>query len=140
MPCSSIQVYYFREPLGLICNMQKNIYFCWRSHNILNLSCQEQTCLVNIGFDRYFYHLRTKRWEKHLFKHSFIKQFCPWPNKLILLLDHFLKFPIHFNYTNSATIMQVPVLPNSKLWKYVENLSVLSISLSWIFELTFSDC
>ena len=56
-------------------------------HNIPNLSCQEQKHLVNIGFDRYFYHLQTKRWERHILKHSFTKQFCPWPTKLILPLN-----------------------------------------------------
>ena len=80
-----------------------------------------------IDFDRYFYHLRTRSWKKHLLKHSFTKQFCPWTDQLILLLHLFLELPIHINYNNSTIMIKIPVLPNSEPWKYVENLSVLSV-------------
>ena len=82
---------------------------------------------VMIDFDSYFYHLRTRSWKKHLLKHSFTKQFCPWTDQLILLLHLFLELPIHINYNNSTIMIKIPVLPNSEPWKYVENLSVLSV-------------
>ena len=82
---------------------------------------------VMIDFDRYFYHLRTRSWKKHLLKHSFTKQFCQWTDQLILLLHLFLELPIHINYNNSTIMIKIPVLPNSEPWKYVENLSVLSV-------------